>query len=202
MLNLLTERIVTIVMAGGPLAVFIAMVLESACIPIPSEIVLPLAAILVTEGSLGFWTVVAVATAGQLVGSLLSYALGLYGGRALLLRYWPHARHGLAAAEAWFKRRGEVAVLVGRLLPGVRTFISVPAGLARMPLGRFIGYSLLGTVVWTSALVWAGTKVVTLWEQPAWRSGFHLAELAILVIVAAAVVYLWRQRRARRGTQS
>ncbi|MHB8757631.1 MAG: DedA family protein, partial [Bacillota bacterium] len=177
MLNLLTERIITIVMAGGPLAVFLVLVLESACVPIPSEIVLPLAGILVTQGSVGFWTVVAVATAGQLVGSLLSYALGLYGGRPLLNR-WAYGRHGLAVAEGWFKRRGEAAVLVGRLLPGVRTFISVPAGLARMPLARFVTYSLIGTVLWTTVLIWAGTRAAHLWEQPAWRSAFRDADLA------------------------
>jgi len=202
LLDLLTERIIAIVIAGGPLAVFLALVLESACVPVPSEVVLPLASILVTRGSLSFWTVVAVATAGQMTGSLLSYAVGRYGGRPLLLDHWARGRRELAAAEAWFGRHGETAVFVGRLLPGIRTFISVPAGLARMSLVRFVAFSLVGTAAWTTVLVWAGTRVVALWEQPAWRSTFRTAEVVVFVLLAGTVAYLWGRSRSRRNRLS
>ncbi len=200
MLSLLTERGTALLLAGGPLAVFVALLLESACIPIPSELVLPLAGILVIQGSHGFWTVVAVATAGQMAGSLLSYAAGRYGGRPLILGRWAYGRGELAAAEAWFERHGEVAVLAGRLLPGIRTFISVPAGLTRMSPVRFIIYSLIGVVAWTVTLVWAGTRFVALWERSAWQSAFQVAE--IVVLAGVVVAYLWWRGRNRGSRRS
>lgn len=194
----LVERLIAILSTGGPPGIFLALVLESACVPIPSEIVLPLAGVLVDRGLLGFWSAVGWAVAGQTVGSLLAYCAGRYGGRPFFAAHVPLGQAELAAAERWFSRHGEAAVLIGRLLPGTRTFISVPAGFARMPVSRFLVYSMAGILPWTTVLVWAGVRFGRLWEDSAWRSAFRLAGVAgVLIVIAVAIVYLRRWRPGR-----
>ncbi len=131
----------------GLLIVFLTMVAESACIPIPSEIVVPYGGFLAAQGHTHLWMVIAVATVANLVGSRIAYAVGRYGGRALFLRYGRYVgakEHHLEKAERWFERRGELTVFFTRMMPGVRTFISLPAGIVKMPVGKFLLYSFLG----------------------------------------------------------
>lgn len=146
----------------GDAAIFVLMLLESACIPIPSEAVVPFAGYLSSTGALSFWSVVILATVANVVGGAVAYAVGAYGGRAFILKYGRYIllnKHHLDKAEDWFKKRGEITVAIGRLLPVIRTFISLPAGVARMPFGKFIVFSAIGSLPWNFALAYAGFQL-------------------------------------------
>jgi membrane protein DedA with SNARE-associated domain len=186
----------------GYLGVFFAMAIESAMIPLPSELVLPYAGFLVsdpsqieplTRGPWGFWIVVLVATAGNTFGSLVGYAIGVWGGRPFLERYGRYllVRQGdLELAERFFARYGEATAFLSRLLPVVRTFISFPAGVARMPLGRFIAYSAGGAFVWSALLVFAGEQLGARWTDIR-RALEPFDGLMAFVIVAAIGLFVW-----------
>ncbi|HTS14400.1 MAG TPA: DedA family protein [Candidatus Sulfotelmatobacter sp.] len=193
--------------AVGYLGVVVAMTIESAMVPLPSELTLPFGGFLVSDPSQleplthqpwSFWAVVVAATVGNTAGSLIAYAIGAWGGRPLLERYGRYVlirTEEIDRADDFFRRRGGVTVFIGRLLPVVRTFISFPAGVARMPLVPFVVYSMLGAVLWSVVLVFAGVQLGAHWEdlrhalQP-----FDLL-LAVLFVVAAAVFVWWRLGR-------
>jgi membrane protein DedA with SNARE-associated domain len=191
----------------GYLAVFILMLAESACIPVPSELTMlfagALAAGAVAGAHLNLVLVIATGVAGNVAGSYLAWGIGAYGGRAAWHRWGRYVLlrdDDIDRAERWFTRHGTKAVFFGRLLPVVRTFISLPAGLARMPAARFGIYTVLGCIPWTAALAWAGYAVGRNWGNVA--SALHgpsyaLAAL-IVVLVAVAFVMLWRRRRRER----
>ncbi len=199
--------------AVGYIGVLIAMAIESAMIPLPSELILPYAGFLVsdaskleplTHGPWGFWIVVIAATIGNTVGSLISYAIGAYGGRPFLERYGRYLlirTHEIELADAFFARRGNLTVFIGRLLPIVRTFISFPAGVARMPLGPFVLYSTAGAFLWSTLLVWAGTVVGAHWVDI--RHALQPFDLLIAVIAVGLIALFiwWRLGRPgwRRG---
>lgn len=190
--------------AVGYLGVTVAMTIESAMVPLPSELILPYAGFLISDTSQleplthepwGFWIVVVAATIGNTLGSLISYAVGAYGGRPLLERYGRYLLirpHEIDLADRFFADHGGATVFVGRLLPIVRTFISFPAGVARMPLGRFVAYSTVGALLWSMLLVYAGTVLGANWVdirhalQP-----FDLA-IAVAVVLAVALFVWWR----------
>ncbi|MDA8390450.1 MAG: DedA family protein [Gammaproteobacteria bacterium] len=147
--------------------ILILMALESACIPIPSEIVLTFSGYLVGVHALNLAGVVLAGTAGNLLGSLIAYAIGLSGARHLLASYGRYlliSPRDMARADRWFARHGEGTVFIGRLLPVLRTFISLPAGIARMRLAPFIGYSLAGSAIWCLALTVAGMRLGQHWQ--------------------------------------
>ncbi len=183
----------------GYLAVFVLMALESACIPIPSEVTMPLAGFLAAQGTLNVWLVGLDGAVANLVGSLLAYWAGATGGRALVERYGRLIRlntHHLDKAEAWFKRYGDRAVFWSRLLPVVRTFISLPAGAARMELGRFSVYSFLGCLPWSLGLAYGGYALGQNWEKLA--RNIELASFVIAgMLVIGAAVWFVRARRKR-----
>jgi len=199
----------------GYLGVMMAMAIESAMIPLPSELILPYAGFLVSDpGRLepltgqpwNFWIVVVAATVGNTLGSLVAYAIGAYGGRPFLERYGRYLLirpHEIELADRFFARHGAATVFIGRLLPVVRTFISFPAGVARMPLGRFIAYSTAGAFIWSCLLVYAGTILGANWVQI--RHALQPFDLAIaLGIVGLVVLFIWWRlgtpgRRGRRG---
>lgn len=198
----IAEWLTAILTATGAAGIFFGMLLESAAIPLPSEIILPFAGILVRQGTLSFWEAVSWAMAGQMIGSVLLYYVGRYGGRPFIQRYGKYVlmrRHELDVAERWFNRYGETTAFVTRLLPGVRTFISFPAGLARMPLLRFLLYSFLGALPWTTFLVWAGMKVGKVWQDPRWHPYFRLAQVVVVVGLAALVIWYLLRRRKEPG---
>ena len=150
----------------GYAGIFLLMTLESACIPIPSEITLPFSGFAIQQGNLNFWLVVLAGTFGCLAGSIISYYVGYYGGRPILERYGKYIliqRHELDRADLWFAKYGNKAVFFSRLLPIVRTFISLPAGIARLEIKRFIVYSFLGSVPWCIALTYAGIILGNNW---------------------------------------
>lgn len=188
--------------AVGYLGVFVAMTIESAMIPLPSELILPYAGWLVsdptqlepiTHSPWSFWVVVVVATLGNTTGSLIAYAIGAYGGRPFLERYGRYLLirpHEIAAADRFFVRYGAATVFFGRLLPVVRTFISFPAGVTRMPLLKFIAYSTAGALPWSIVLAFAGVQLGANWQDI--RHALQPFDLAIGVgIVILAIVLLW-----------
>ena len=188
----------------GYLGVGVAMAIESAMIPLPSELVLPFAGFLVsspssveplTHGPWSFWIVAVVAVAGNTAGSLIGYAIGAWGGRPFLERYGRFLlirQDEIDLADRFFARWGPQTAFFSRLLPVVRTFISFPAGVARMPLGRFILYSTLGAVPWTLLLLYVGTVLGANWIDV--RHALSPFDTAMAVACVAAVVLFvaWR----------
>ncbi len=177
----------------GYLAIFVLMVAESACIPVPSEVTMvfggALAAGAVAGAHLDLALVIAVGVAGNVVGSYIAWGVGAYGGRSAWRRWGKYVllRPGdIDRADRWFDRHGTKAVFFGRLLPVVRTFISLPAGIARMNPVRFGVYTLAGCIPWTAALAWAGYAVGANWQHVA--GAFHGATYAIAGVIVALVV--------------
>ena len=192
----------------GYLAIFVLMVAESACIPVPSEVTMvfggALAAGAVPGAHLNLALVIAVGVAGNVVGSYIAWGVGAYGGRAAWRRWGRYVLlqpSDIDRADRWFDRHGTKAVLFGRLLPVVRTFISLPAGIARMPPVRFGIYTLIGCIPWTAALAWAGYAVGANWQHVV--SAFHGVTYAlvavIVLLVVAAIVLLVRRRIREHG---
>lgn len=190
--------------AGLP-GVFALMALGSACIPVPSEIVLLFAGFAVADPNqshhhLTLLGVVLAALLGTMVGSWFAYALGRGGRLELFERHGARLHMGpeqLARAERWFERFGEPAVLFGRLVPLVRAFVSLPAGVARMPVVRFTLLSLAGSIPWTVGLALAGDALGSEWTTV--RKGFQYVDYAVLALALGAILYaLARRRRARR----
>jgi membrane protein DedA with SNARE-associated domain len=180
----------------------LAMAIESAMIPLPSELILPYAGFLVSDQSQiepmtgqpwNFWIVVVAATIGNTLGSLVAYGLGAYGGRPILERYGKYVLirpHEIDLADAFFAKHGSATVFIGRLLPVVRTFISFPAGVARMNLGKFIVYSTAGAFIWSALLVYAGTVLGANWTQI--RHALQPFDLAIAFgVVALVLLFIW-----------
>jgi membrane protein DedA with SNARE-associated domain len=187
----------TTVGSHGLWAVFVLMVLESACIPIPSEVTMVFAGFLVSEGKMGFWEAVLVGTAGNLVGSWIAWGVGAYGVDAALLRYGHYRRH-LELAHRWFDRYGTPVVFFSRLLPVVRTFISLPAGVARMPLPRFSVLTFAGSLPWCIALVALGDAAGASWDR--YQHRFHYLDYVVIVLLLAALTWWLIGRRRRRTT--
>jgi membrane protein DedA with SNARE-associated domain len=203
--------------AVGYIGVMLAMAIESAMIPLPSELILPFAGFMVSDPSQiepltgqqwNFWIVVTVATLGNTLGSLVAYAIGAYGGRPFLERYGKYLlirQHEIDAADRFFEKYGAATVFFGRLLPIVRTFISFPAGVTRMPLGKFIAYSTAGALPWSIALVYAGVLLGANWvEIREMLKPFDLAIAAAVVILFLGLLW-WRlgmPGRPRRATPS
>lgn len=192
----------------GYLGIFLLMVAESACIPIPSEVTMLLGgavaagAIVGAEHHLNFLMVGLMGVAGNLVGSWIAYAVGRAGGRPLVERWGRFIflrEHELDRAEAWWAKRGEIAVFVSRLLPVIRTFISLPAGIGEMPLGRFTLYTVLGCLPWTFALAGAGYGIGASWNS-VYRY-FKPITVVIAVLAVAGIVW-WVLRRRREAARA
>lgn len=177
--------------------VVLLMAIESACIPLPSEIILPFSGYLVFRGEMSLPLVAAAGAVGCLLGSFVAYYAGAWGGRPLIEKYGKYiliSPHDLVLADRWFARHGDITVFVGRLLPVIRTFIAFPAGVARMPLLRFCVYTLIGSYIWSFALTWIGMKLGEHWDTLGVY--FHRFDTVIGVFVLAAVVaYVWRHMR-------
>jgi membrane protein DedA with SNARE-associated domain len=207
--NLMTEKILAVlfvfiksVMAvagyGGVVAL---MAIESACIPLPSELIMPFAGYLVFEGTMRLFWVATAGAVGCNLGSLVAYEIGCYGGRPLVERYgrWILlTRRELDTADRFFARWGYLAVFIGRLLPVVRTFIALPAGISRMPRSRFHIYTFLGSWPWCFMLAWLGMKLGQNWRELG--KYFHEFDAVIVVVFAAAVLWFaWSHWQNRIG---
>jgi membrane protein DedA with SNARE-associated domain len=198
----LAHFIIAVISASGYAGVCLLMAIESACIPLPSEIIMPFAGYLVHTGELNiFW----VATAGALgcnIGSAVAYWIGAYGGRPFLARYGRFVlldQHDLDRADHFFARFGGITVFLARLMPVVRTFIALPAGIAKMPQLRFHLYTFLGSWPWCFALAWAGARLGQAWDtDPRFKAIYHRFHVGVEVLLVAAIVWFvwthWRNR--------
>jgi membrane protein DedA with SNARE-associated domain len=197
----------------GLLIVFVTMVAESACIPIPSEVVVPYGGFLAGEGHTHLWMVIVVACVANIVGSMIAYVVGRYGGRALFVRYGRYvgiSAHHVDRADHWCGRYGPATVFFTRMMPGVRTFISLPAGIAKMPVIKFLLYSLAGSVIWNTALAYLGWGFYRALGQDGWnklqdtfRRYNNIWYVVLAVVVVAIVAFVvWRWRRHRKAAAS
>jgi membrane protein DedA with SNARE-associated domain len=199
-LGVLATFTIWVISSGGYVGIAILMAIESACIPLPSEIIMPFAGYLVSTGR---FDLILAATAGAIgcnIGSIVGYEVGKRGGRPMAERWGRYVLIGpgeLDAADRFFARWGSLAVLIGRLLPVIRSFIAFPAGVARMQLVPFHVYTFLGSWPWCFGLAWVGMKLGTQWNSdPRIKAAFHRADLAIgIVVIALVAFYIWHRVR-------
>jgi len=207
-LAVFTDTVQTIIADNGYVAVFVLMMLGSMCIPIPSEVVMAFAGALCApafatsvlgspEAALSIGLVIAWGIAGSMVGSWLAYGLGAWGGRPAIDRWGRYLLlrpHEVDRAHAWFERRGEAVVFLGRLVPLIRAFVSLPAGVARMDLGRFSLFTLFGVIPWCVGLAYAGKALGDQWQT----LEKYFLPVSIAVAIAAVIAAVWwiRSRRA------
>jgi len=197
----LVSWLVGLVERAGPWGVGLAMALDGACLPLPSEMILPLGGYLASQGRVSLPGITLVANLGLASGSLLAYLGGRWGGRPLLLRLGRWLGFGpgdLARAEEWFSRWGPLAVFTCRFVPGLRTLVSIPAGIAGMPLGPFLGYTFLGALPWTFAFTYAGFLLGSHWERLAAFLGVLDRAIGPLVVVGLLGGLLWWAVRQQR----
>lgn len=189
--------IVSTIGAMGYGGIVLLMGIESACIPLPSEVIMPFAGYLVLTGEMNLWLAALAGAIGCVAGSIPAYYLGMYGGRPLIEKYGRYllmCPHDLDLADRWFAKHGDITVFVARLLPVVRTFIAFPAGVNRMNMHRFIVYTFVGSYPWCLALAYFGYKLGENW--PVLRNYFHKFDTLIgVLIVAAIVLWVWRHVR-------
>ncbi|HLI64174.1 MAG TPA: DedA family protein [Terriglobales bacterium] len=205
-LEIVGAWIVSVISAAGYPGVMLLMAIESACIPLPSEIIMPFSGYLVYMGR---FSLLAVATFGALgcnLGSMVAYEIGYFGGRPLVERYGRYvllSHRELAIADRFFERRGAIAVLIARLLPVIRTFIALPAGIARMNRLKFHLYTFVGSWPWCFGLAYIGMRLGKQWAtDPRLKMWFHRLDAVILgVIVLALVYFIWSHLRHRVGVR-
>src|SRR6478609_6460126 len=201
-ISTLAGFIIAVISKAGYLGVLLLMAIESACIPLPSEIIMPFAGYLVYTGR---FSLLWAATAGALgcnLGSVIAYEIGARGGRRLVERYGSYvflSRHDLEMTERFFQRFGAAAVLIGRLMPVIRTFIALPAGIARMPRLRFHVYTFVGSWPWCFALAWIGMKLGEHWDKdPRLKQWFHRLDAVIILLLLAGITWFvwshWKNR--------
>ncbi|MGE5190355.1 MAG: DedA family protein [Gemmatimonadota bacterium] len=199
-LEALAGFVIHVISSMGLPGIVLLMAIESACIPLPSEVIMPFSGYLVHLGKYSLWSVALAGAFGCVVGSIPAYYLGMYGGRPLIEKYGRYilmSRHDLDLADRWFARHGEATVFFARLLPVVRTFIAFPAGVARMDMKRFIGYTFAGSLPWCLGLAYVGMAMGERW--PALRGYFHKFDLLIGAALVAGIV--WYVRRHLRNTR-
>ena len=187
-----------VISSGGYLGITLLMAIESACIPLPSEIIMPFAGYLVSTGQFNLFAAATAGAIGCNLGSIVAYEAGKRGGRPFVERWGRYLLIGadeLDVADRFFQRWGPFAVLIGRLLPLIRTFIAFPAGMARMRLVPFHAYTFLGSWPFCLALAWLGMTLGDKWNSdPRVKAAFHRADLAIgLVLVALVALYVWHR---------
>ncbi|MGB8024709.1 MAG: DedA family protein [Nitrososphaeraceae archaeon] len=194
----LVEFITSVISSLGYGGIFFLMILESALIPIPSEIIMPFSGFLASTGKLGSVGVILAGSLGNLVGSVITYYLGIRLGRAFLIKYGKYILfrvHHLVWTEQLFQKYGDKISFVGRLLPGVRTYISLPAGIGKSNFIKFVVYTLVGSIIWNSLLTYAGIQLGRSWQHIDKYSGY----LDIIAVVAIAVFIVWIVYSNRRN---
>lgn len=199
MVEVIGSWIIHFISTLGYFGVFILMTLESALIPIPSEVTMPFSGSLIASGRFNFWILVIVGTLGNLVGSLLAYWLGAWGQevvvRKVIVKYGKYlliSEHEYDRSERWFRKHGEMVVFGSRILPIIRTFISLPAGVAKMNLARFIVYTSIGSFIWSLFLTSIGVTLGANWKSL--ESYFRKFDALIVAVLAGLVLwYIWRK---------
>jgi membrane protein DedA with SNARE-associated domain len=193
-LVLLATFVIWIISTLGYAGIVVAMAIESACIPLPSEVIMPFSGYLVSQGRFSLWGVSVAGALGCTLGSAVAYAAGAYGGRPFILeygRYFLISAQELDRADRWFARYGMAATFISRLLPVIRTFISLPAGIARVPFLPFLAYAFLGSLPWSWVLAYVGMLLGEHWERVG--GVLHSLDMVIvLALVAGVAWFLWR----------
>ncbi len=201
LITILGHFIINTISSSGYLGIILLMGIESACIPLPSEIIMPFSGYLVFRGDFELFRVALAGAFGCVVGSIPAYYLGMYGGRPLIERYGKYvliSHRDLDLADRWFERYGDWAIFFSRLLPVVRTFISFPAGVARMNFSRFVAYTLAGSFPWCLGLAYIGMKLGQNWDTLG--GYFHRFDMVIGALFALGVgYYIWRHLKERKG---
>ena len=207
-ISILSSFIVATISAMGYSGIVLLMAIESACIPLPSEIIMPFSGYLVSRGEMTLWGVSVAGAFGCVVGSLVAYWAGMYGGRPFIEKYGRYillSRHDLDIADRWFAKYGEIIVFVSRLLPAIRTFIAFPAGVARMNLTRFCIYTFAGSLPWCLGLAYIGQKLGEQWDKDdTLKTWFHGFDFVIGIVGVLAVGWwIWRHiKHSRTETHS
>jgi membrane protein DedA with SNARE-associated domain len=180
--------------------IILLMAIESACIPLPSEVIMPFSGFLVFDGRFNLWLIALAGAVGCVLGSAVAYWVGMYGGRPLIERYGKYiliSHHDLDLADRWFKKYGDWAIFFSRLLPVVRTYISFPAGIARMRFGHFVLYTFLGSFPWCLGLGYIGLKMGQNWDSL--KKYFHGADYIIAALIIIGIVWwIWRHLKNRK----
>jgi membrane protein DedA with SNARE-associated domain len=187
----LSDFMVYVIEQLGYFGVFIGMALESACIPLPSEIIMPFSGYVAWRGGLTLIGVTLAGTLGCLVGSLVAYTIGVYGGRPFLDRFGKYVlirKREIDRAHEWFERHGEGTIFISRMLPIIRTFISLPAGIARMDIRKFSVYTVMGSLPWCFALAYVGVLLGPHWKDI--EAAFVYLDVAVIVGLAGLLCYL------------
>jgi membrane protein DedA with SNARE-associated domain len=205
-IEILSHFIVATISALGYSGVALLMAIESACIPLPSEIIMPFSGYLVYTGRFSLIGVAVAGAVGCVLGSLVAYWVGMYGGRPLIEKYGRYiliSRHDIDLADRWFSRYGELIVFFSRLLPVIRTFIAFPAGVARMNITRFIIYTFLGSFPWCLGLAYVGQLLGEQWDKnETLKTWFHRFDFLIGILGVAFVVWwIWRHVKNSRSHQ-
>jgi membrane protein DedA with SNARE-associated domain len=199
-IGILSGFIVATISALGYSGIVLLMGIESTCIPLPSEIIMPFSGYLVYTGRFSLLGVTVAGAFGCVVGSLIAYYIGMYGGRPLIEKYGRYvliSHHDIDLADRWFSRFGEAIVFVSRLLPVIRTFIAFPAGVARMNLTRFVIYTFLGSLPWCLGLAYVGQRLGEQWDKnDALKTWFHRLDFLIGIVAALAVIW-WVRRHLK-----
>ncbi|MGB6410863.1 MAG: DedA family protein [Candidatus Deferrimicrobiaceae bacterium] len=198
-LEALAAFVIYVISQMGLPGIVLLMAIESACIPLPSEVIMPFSGYLVFLGKYSLWSVGLAGAIGCVVGSVPAYYLGMYGGRPLIEKYGKYilmSLHDLDMADRWFDRHGEATVFFARLLPVIRTFIAFPAGVARMEMKRFIAYTFAGSLPWCLGLAYIGMVMGEQW--PTLRGYFHKFDLLIGAVIVAGIVWYVRRHFKHR----
>ena len=201
LLAALAAFVIGVIANMGYGGIVLLMAIESACIPLPSEIVMPFSGYLVFKGELLLWGVALAGALGCVLGSLVGYYVGVWGGRPLVMKYGRYvliSHLDIELADRWFARHGDITILIGRLLPVVRTFIAFPAGVARMALGKFLAYTFLGSLIWCWGLAWIGERLGEHWDSLG--TYFHRFD-AVIVLLAFTVAAWWVWRHLKHLRQ-
>ena len=191
MVEWLSDLVIGMIKASGYGGVFFTMAVESACIPFPSEVIMPFAGFVVSEGKMTLWAITMAGALGNLFGSIVAYLVGAYGGRPFLERYGKYlliSHKKLEIADRWFNKYGSKAVFFSRMMPIIRTFISLPAGIARMNFIKFCIYTFVGALPWCLLLGYLGVLLGPQWEKM--RPYFHILDIVVAVCIVGAVIYL------------
>lgn len=195
--------IIAVISAMGYAGIAFLMAIESACIPLPSEIIMPFSGYLVSTGRFDLWLAATAGAIGCNIGSIPAYEIGKRGGRPFIERWGKYVllnMHHVERAEAFFARFGDITVLVCRMLPLVRSFIALPAGIARMPLLRFHIYTFVGSWPWCFALTWVGMKLGAAWHtDPRLGRVLHSADAIVVIAIIAGAAWFVVRHWPRKG---
>ena len=199
-ISLLAGFIIGTIARLGYGGIVLLMAIESACIPLPSEIIMPFSGYLVSTGQMNLWLVALAGAVGCVLGSIVAYYAGAWGGRPFIEKYGKYiliSHHDLNLADRWFQRHGDITIFIGRLLPVIRTFIAFPAGIARMNMWRFNLYTFVGSYIWSLGLAWIGMKLGEHWNTLGVY--FHRFDAVIgIVLLAGAIWYVQRHLKHMR----